>query len=75
MERCRYCAATLVRGGGDAGSIGFAISEGLLACQKCALRFFARTRIGDGNTNAREVTPNFSDSWQQEMAHFVIPSE
>jgi hypothetical protein len=67
--------ATAVRGGGDAGSIDLGISKGLTTGVKRPIRVPADNEAGRLRTKAREVTPNFSESLQQDIAQVVIPAE
>jgi hypothetical protein len=64
-----------VRGGGDAGSMDLGISTGLTTGVKRPIRFPTNNDVGRVRTKAREVTPNFSESWQQDIAQVVIPAE
>jgi len=62
-----------MRGGGERGSIDRSKSNGLADSMRDVIALTVAAVIAGGSTKVIEATKERSESWQQDMAHSIIP--
>jgi len=68
-----YTVVEMMRGGGERGSIDRSKSNGFANSMRDVVTVTVAAITGGGSTKVIDATNERSESWQQDMAHSIIP--